>query len=197
VTNNLSAVCVFCGSSPGAAPEFVDVARRFGALVARRGLALVYGGGKVGLMGAVADAALAEGGQVRGVITRALEARELAHLGLSDLRIVETMHQRKAAMADMADAFVMLPGGYGTWEEFMEVLTWAQLGIHEKPCGILDVDGFFAPLVDLIDTAVRQRFVRAEHRDMVVISTEPGDLIDGLAAWEPVRVDKWLDRSER
>lgn len=193
----LSSVCVFCGSSPGADPVFLESAREFGRLLAQRGLGLVYGGGHVGLMGALADAVLAEGGEVRGVITRALDAKEVAHRGLTDLQVVDTMHQRKAAMADRADAFVMLPGGLGTWEEFIEALTWTQLGIHQKPCAILDVVGFFDPLVAQLDAATRQRFIRPEHRAMVIVDSDPEVVLDRLAAWQPVALDKWLDRSER
>ena len=148
-------------------------------------------------MGVLADAALAEGGEVHGVITRALEDKEIAHRGLTTLKVVETMHERKAAMADMADAFVMLPGGFGTLEEFLEVVTWTQLGIHTKPCGVLNVRGFFDPLVALFATATQQRFVREEHRDMVIVEPDPVTMLDQLGSWAPVTVDKWLDRSQR
>lgn len=148
-------------------------------------------------MGALADAALQANGEVIGVITRALEAKEIAHLELTNLVVVETMHERKAAMADMADAFVMLPGGFGTWDEFMEVVTWSQLGIHAKPCGVLEVADYFEPLRSFFDMATRQRFVRAEHRHLVIMEREPGVLLDRLASWQPETVDKWLDRSQR
>ena len=148
-------------------------------------------------MGVLADAALAEGGEVHGVITRALEDKEIAHRGLTTLKVVETMHERKAAMVDMADAFVMLPGGFETLEEFLEVVTWTELGIHTKPCGVLNVRGFFDPLVALFATATQQRFVREEHRDMVIVEPDPVTMLDQLGSWAPVTVDKWLDRSQR
>ncbi len=194
VPTELTSVCVFCASSPGRDPRLVEAASAFGALLARRDLALVTGGGHVGLMGAVADGALAEGGAVHGVITRALEAREVAHHGLTSLTVVDTMHERKAAMSGRADAFVMLPGGFGTLDEFFEALTWTQLGIHAKPCGVLDVAGYFGPLVDFVAGAVALGLVRAEHRDLVVVDTDPGRLLDRFARWSPVTTDKWLDR---
>ncbi len=193
----LTAVCVFCASSPGRDPRLTEAATAFGALLARRGLAVVTGGGHVGLMGAVADGALAAGGSVHGVITRALEAREVAHRGLSSLTVVETMHERKAAMSGRADAFVMLPGGFGTLDEFFEALTWTQLGIHAKPCGVLDVGGYFAPLAAFVARAVDLGLVRPEHRDLVVVDTDPGSLLDRLARWSPVTTDTWLDRTGR
>lgn len=193
----LSSVCVYCASSPGADPEFASTATSFGRLLALRQVRLIYGGGHVGLMGILADAALAEGGEVHGVITRALEHKEIAHRGLTVLEVVETMHDRKAAMADQAEAFVMLPGGFGTFEEFLEVVTWTQLGVHSKPCGVLNVQGFFDPLVALFEMAVRQRFVRPEHREMVIVESDPLTLLQRLGEWTPVVVDKWVDRSER
>jgi len=195
--SSLSSVGVYCASSPGVDPSFGAAASSLGRALARRGIRVVYGGGHVGLMGLVADAALAEGGEVYGVITRALEGKELAHRGLTRLQVVETMHQRKAAMADLADGFIMLPGGFGTLDEFFEVVTWTQLGVHAKPCGLLDVDGFFAPLGALLDGAVRQRFIRSEHRDMLITESDPDALVDRLDAWVPIAVDKWLDRSQR
>jgi uncharacterized protein (TIGR00730 family) len=196
-SGDLSSVAVYCGSSPGADPGFAAAAAALGRLLAERGIRLVYGGGHVGLMGVVADACLAGGGEVHGVITRALEAKELAHRGLTSLAVVETMHQRKEAMADLAGAFVMLPGGFGTLDEFFEVLTWTQLGIHAKPCGVLDVAGYFAPLRDLLEAATRQRFLRPGHRDLVIMDTDPGRLLDRLDEWQPVVVDKWLDLPQR
>jgi uncharacterized protein (TIGR00730 family) len=195
---SLSSVAVYCGSNSGADPAFARAAVSLGRLVAERGVRLVYGGGHVGLMGAVADAVLENGGEAHGVITRALEAKEIAHPGLTSLRVVETMHERKAAMSDAADAFVMLPGGFGTFDEFFEALTWTQLGIHAKPCGILDVAGFYDPLRALLDGAVASGFVHAAHRDMVVIDSDPARLLDRLAAWTPVSgVSKLLDRAQR
>jgi uncharacterized protein (TIGR00730 family) len=165
-----------------------------GRLLAERQITLVYGGGHVGLMGVIADAAMAAGGEVHGVITRALQQREVAHLGLSRLQVTESMHARKTAMADASDAFVMLPGGLGTLEEFFEAATWTQLGIQSKPCGILNVSGYFDPLIELLDRSLRERFLRRAHRDQLVVETEPESLLERLTAWEPVVVDKWLDR---
>jgi uncharacterized protein (TIGR00730 family) len=193
----LSSVAVYCGSNLGTDPAFGQAATLLGRTLAERGIRLVYGGGHVGLMGAVADAVRGGGGETYGVITRALEAKELAHRSLTSLKVVATMHERKAAMADAADAFVMLPGGFGTLDEFFEALTWTQLGIHAKPCGVLDVAGYFAPLRTLLDGAVTAGFVHAAHRDMVVVDGDPARLLDRLAAWTPVAVNKWLDRAQR
>jgi uncharacterized protein (TIGR00730 family) len=190
-------VAVYCGSNSGNDPAFAAAAMSLGRLLAERGIRLVYGGGHIGLMGAVADAVLDGGGEVHGVITRALEQKEIAHAGLTSLRVTETMHERKAAMADAADAFVMLPGGYGTLDEFFEVLTWAQLGIHAKPCAILDVDGYFDPLRAFLDGAVAAGFVHPSHLDMVIMDADPARLLDRLAGWSPVVVSKWLDPAER
>ena len=193
----LSAVAVYCGSNHGADPAYAQAAAALGRLLAGRGIRLVYGGGHVGLMGVLADAALAGGGEVFGVITRALQAKEVAHDALTSLTVVDTMHERKAAMADAADAFVMLPGGYGTFDEFFEAVSWTQLGIHDKPCGVLDVAGYYAPLRTLLDEATRQGFVSRVHRDLVITESEPRRLLDRLAGWAPVTADKWLDRSQR
>ena len=190
-------VCVYCGSSPGARPAYAAAAAALGRLLAARGIGLVYGGGNVGLMGIVADAARDAGGEVIGVIPRALQAREVAHTGLDDLRMVETMHERKALMADLADAFVALPGGVGTLEELVEVMTWTQLGIHAKPCGVLDVDGYYEHLVAFLDHAVGERFLRPEHRALLVHARQPEALLDAFAGWRPPTLDKWLDRPER
>ncbi len=154
---------------------------------------MVYGGGAVGLMGAAADAALEAGGRVIGVIPGALFRREVAHEGLSELHVVDTMHQRKAMMADLSDGFVALPGGLGTFEELFEILTWAQLGAHEKPVGVLDVDGYYGPLRDLIDHGVRERFIREPHRRLLRLATSVSELVDGFVDYEPPRVKKWID----
>jgi uncharacterized protein (TIGR00730 family) len=190
-------LCVFCGSSPGARPEYREAAQQMGRLLAERKIGLVYGGGNVGLMGAVADAAIAAGGEVIGVIPGHLEARELAHHGLTELRVVSSMHERKALMADLSDAFVALPGGLGTFEELFEVATWAQLGIHDKPLGLLNVRGYYDLLDQHLARAVEERFVRAEHRALIAMAEAPAALLDQLHAFEPRHVDKWLDRSER
>jgi uncharacterized protein (TIGR00730 family) len=190
----LGCVAVYCGSNPGARPAYADAARRLGRLLGERSLGLVYGGGNVGLMGILADAALGAGARVVGVIPEALVARELAHGGLTELRVVGSMHERKAMMAELADAFIALPGGLGTLDELFEVWTWAQLGLHARPIGLLDVEGFFQPLVAHLDRAVTEGFVRPQHRAMVVIEREPERLLDRFAAYTPLRVGKWLDR---
>jgi uncharacterized protein (TIGR00730 family) len=192
----MRAVCVFCGSSAGIDSAYTSAARTVGQLLGDRGLTLVYGGGRVGLMGQVADAALTAGAHIVGVIPEALQAREVAHLSLPDLRVVASMHERKALMAQLADAFVALPGGAGTLEEFFEVWTWALLGIHRKPCGILNVAGYFDGLLTFIDHSVAQQFVRPEHRAMVLVDDDPGRLFDRLASYAPPAVPRWLGRGE-
>jgi uncharacterized protein (TIGR00730 family) len=178
----MQAVCVFCGSSVGSRPTYSEAARRLGTVVAERGLRFVYGGGKVGLMGLLADAALAAGGEVVGVIPKALLEKEIGHEALSDLRVVGSMHERKMLMAELSDGFIALPGGCGTLEEFLEVLSWAQLSIHEKPCALLDVDGFFGPLSSLFDLAVEQRFVHPDYHSMVLTNEHPNVLASKRAA---------------
>jgi len=193
----LRSVAVYCGSNQGTGPVYARAAASLGRVLAERGIRLVYGGGDVGLMGVLADAVRDAGGEVLGVITRALVDREIAHPGLTSLTVVETMHERKAAMSDAADAFVMLPGGYGTFDEFFEAVTWTQLGIHAKPCGVLDVAGYFGPLRAMLDGATRHGFIKPVHRDLVITDDDPTRLLDLLAAWTPVTTDKWLDKSER
>lgn len=193
----LASIAVYCGSSPGTDPSHMDRARDFGRLLASEEIALVYGGGNVGLMGAVADGALRAGGEVHGVITEALRVKELAHLELTSLIVVDTMHERKAAMADRADAFVALPGGFGTYDELFEVITWTQLGIHEKPCGILNCDGFFDELVAFIDKATAAGFVKQAHRDTVVVEADGATMLSRLRTWEPARIPKIVNRDQR
>ena len=188
-------VCVFCGSSPGANSQYAELAHRLGVMLARRGLGLVYGGGNVGLMGRLADAVLKAGGHVTGVIPQSLVDLEVAHTGLPDLRIVGSMHERKALMADLADGFIALPGGIGTLEEFCEILTWAQLGLHRKPCGLINAAGYFDHLMAFLDHAVRERFLRPEHRAMVLLESDPTLLLDRFAAYAPPLLPKWIDRS--
>ena len=190
-------LCVFCGSSPGADPVYAGAARALGTLLAHEGLGLVYGGGNVGLMGLLAEATLAAGGEVIGVLPRALADLELAHHGLTKLHIVASMHERKALMADLADGFIALPGGFGTLDEFCEVLTWAQLGIHAKPCGLLNVAGFFDAFLAQVRHAVSERFIRAEHRDLMLTATDPVELLRQMRAFQPVPAPKWLDRAVR
>jgi uncharacterized protein (TIGR00730 family) len=191
-------VCVFCGSRRGVGARYVEAARQFGTALARRGLGLVYGGGHIGLMGVLADAVLAAGRPVVGVIPRALADKELAHTGLTELIVVETMHERKAVMADRSDAFAALPGGYGTGDELFEILTWAQLGLHRKPVGLLNVAGFFDPLLAWLDHAVREDFLSADHRRLVAIAGEGESLLDQMAEALPVAgVEKWIDETQR
>jgi len=189
-------VCVFCGANPGADPAFLEAARALGDALAATGRALVYGGAKVGLMGALADAVLTGGGMVTGIIPQALVDKEVAHRGLTELRVVASMHERKMAMATLADAFVMMPGGLGTLEEFFEVWTWAQLGLHQKPLGMFGPASFFAPLLGYLDALVTQRFVRPEHRQMVIADENAGALLDRLALHRPSTVPKWIERPE-
>jgi len=190
----LSSVCVFCGSNGGADPAYVEAARTVGRGLAERSLRLVYGGGNVGMMGAIADSALAAGGDVVGVIPRQIFDLEIGHSGLSDLRVVGSMHERKALMADLADAFVALPGGIGTFEELFEIYTWAQLGLHRKPLGLLDVAGYYEPLRAMLDHAVDQRFLRPETRAMLAFDESLGALLERFAAWEPPARPRLIDR---
>ncbi len=190
---NFRRLCVFCGSSKGARENYLHAARTLGQELATRGIELVYGGGNVGLMGATANAVLAAGGRVTGVITEHLTTFEIGHIDIHDLRVVKTMHERKALMAELADGFIALPGGIGTLDEFFEVLTWAQLGIHSKPCALLNVDGFYDPLLNLMNHAVEERFVRAAHRDLIVVETEPAALLDRMAKHHAPHQHKWID----
>jgi uncharacterized protein (TIGR00730 family) len=190
----LSSVCVFCGSNAGVDPAYLEAARHAGRGLAQRGLRLVYGGAHVGMMGALADAAMAAGGEVTGVIPRQIVDLEVAHDAVADLRIVDSMHERKALMADLADAFVALPGGIGTLEELFEVFTWAHLGLHRKPLGLLDVAGYYAPLEAMLDHSVEQRFLRPETRAMLVRDDSLDALLERFDAWEPPRGAKWIDR---
>lgn len=193
---DLPRVCVFCGSSTGARRGYADAAASLGRELARRRIGLVYGGAGVGLMRVVAEACRAGGGSVTGVIPESLVEAEVADRALHDLRIVGTMHERKALMAELGAGFVALPGGFGTFEEFCEVLTWSQLGLHvpAKPCALLDVDGFYAPLLELFDRAVGEGFIRPEHRRLVLAASDPAGVLDMLAAWEPPPpTRKWVD----
>ena len=190
----MNRVCVFCGSGSGSNPQYLEAATRVGHTLARRGLGLVYGGGSVGLMGAVANAALAAGGEVVGVIPKALQLRELAHCKLTTLHVVGSMHERKAKMAELSHGFLALPGGMGTLEEFAEILTWAQLGLHARPCGLLDVAGYYRPLIAFLDHAVAEGFVRTEHRSLVIVGDDPDALLDAFAQWRAPQVERWIDR---
>jgi hypothetical protein len=189
----LRRLCVYAGSNAGTRPEYAAAAAELARLMAERSIGLVYGGGKVGLMGVLADTILAEGGEAIGVIPQALMDREVGHTGLTELRIVASMHERKALMAELSDGFVAVPGGIGTLEELIEVFTWSQLGIHAKPCGTLDTGGYYAPLAELLDRMVGEGFLRTEHRRSLLSAAEPGELIERLAAWQPPAVHKWID----
>ncbi|MEC4593253.1 MULTISPECIES: LOG family protein [Nitrospirillum] len=190
-------LCVFCGSSPGFDPRHLEAARGLGRALAGAGIGLVYGGASVGLMGAVADAVLEAGGQVIGVIPESLKKKEIAHAGLTDLRVVASMHERKALMAELSDGFIALPGGIGTFEELFEVWTWAQLGHHQKPCAIYNVAGFYDGLTTFLDGVVASGFMKQNHRDMLVTADTAEDLLDKLRGYEPPAVTKWIKADER
>lgn len=191
----LKRICVFCGANTGARTEYADAARELAALLARHRMGLVYGGGNIGLMGIIADAMLAAGGEVIGVIPASLVAREVAHRGVTELRVVQTMHERKALMNELSDAFIALPGGFGTFDEFFEILTWSQLGIHGKPSGMLNVAGYYDDLLVMLDHAVTEKLLRPEHRNLVIADTDAERLLQRLAAYTPVTVGKWSDAS--
>ncbi|MGH8483809.1 MAG: TIGR00730 family Rossman fold protein [Pseudomonas sp.] len=187
-------VCVFCGASTGVNPAYREAAIALGQAIAQRGLTLVYGGGAVGLMGIVADAAMAAGGEVIGIIPEALKNAEIGHTGLTRLEVVDGMHARKSRMAELSDAFVALPGGLGTLEELFEVWTWGQLGYHAKPLGLLDVNGFYSKLGDFLDHVVEEGFVRPQHRAMLALATTPDELLDAMDSFEAPVLPKWVDK---
>jgi uncharacterized protein (TIGR00730 family) len=189
-------ICVYCGSRPGNDPAFRTTAESFGRLLAERGLGLVYGGGDVGLMGAVADGALDADGEVYGVIPEALAEREAAHEGVTELDVVDSMHTRKRRMADLADGFVALPGGFGTLEELVEMVTWAQLGFHTDPCGLLNVRGYYDGLVAFFETQVDAGFVDPGHRDLLVVTDDPADLLDRFEAYESPVTERVVDDAD-
>ena len=192
----MQSVCVFCGSSQGLDPAYTEAARSLGRTLAEANIRLVFGGGHVGLMGVVSNAALEAGGEVIGVIPRSLVERELAHAGLTDLRIVGSMHERKALMSDLSEGFITLPGGTGTLEEFFEVLTWAQLGEHEKPCGLLNVAGYYDPLLAVFDHMIDKGFLSESNRTLVLAESEPERLLQKLESYQPPKTAKWIDQSE-
>jgi uncharacterized protein (TIGR00730 family) len=194
----LQRICVFCGSSLGARPAYRETAEELGELLAERGIGLVYGGGCIGLMGVIADAVMRKGGEVIGVIPESLLQREVGHRGVSKLHVVQTMHERKALMADLADAFIALPGGYGTLEEFCEVVTWSQLGIQQKPCGLLNVEKYWDGLLAVLDHAVDEQFVTRENSQLVLVaSTAPG-MLERLMEWTPpAHIERWIDKRKR
>ena len=178
----IKSICVYCGSARQASERYFLAARRMGSTLARAGLTLVYGGGKTGLMGALADSVLAAGGQVIGVITAGMNTPELAHTGLTRLEVTDTIHQRKARMYALADGYIALPGGYGTLDELFETLTWAQIGEHQKPVGLLNVDGYYDPLLEMLDRAVAEKFLFPEHRQSLLVASEPGKLLEAMAS---------------
>jgi hypothetical protein len=189
-------LCIYCGSSTGRNPVFADATRRLGSELAARGIDIVYGGGNVGLMGVVADAVLAAGGRVTGVIPHGLVAREMAHQGLTQLHVVASMHERKALMAELADGFITLPGGFGTLEEFCEAVTWTQLGVHAKPCGLLNVDGYYDALLEFFAQGLAEGFLRPTHREIVVADADPVALLDRVVAWKAPAVAQWVRPEE-
>jgi uncharacterized protein (TIGR00730 family) len=190
--------CVFCGSSVGARPAYTAAAKKLGELMARKGIGLVFGGGCIGLMGTIADAVLASGGETVGVIPDGLMRREIGHRGVTQLHVVDTMHQRKALMADLSNAFIALPGGYGTLEEFAEVVTWSQLGIQQKPCALLNIEGYWNGLLAFLDHAVSEDFVRRENRSLVLVGSTPEEVLEKISSWQPpAHVERWLDQAKR
>lgn len=187
-------ICVYCGSSPGLLPDYGEAATALGEALAARNIGLVYGGASVGLMGTIADTVIAAGGEVIGVIPRSLVEKEVSHAGLTELRVVESMHERKAVMAEISDGFIAMPGGFGTLEEIFEVLTWSQLGFHRKPCALLNIQHYFDSLVTFMDHAVDQQFVRSAHRNVLAVAEEPDTLLDQMLDFTPPDSDKWIGR---
>ncbi|MEC9468796.1 MAG: TIGR00730 family Rossman fold protein [Pseudomonadota bacterium] len=192
----MKSICVFCGSSYGSLEAYADIARETGRAIAEQGYTLVYGGAKVGLMGTVADAALEAGGKVIGVLPRSLQDKEIGHEGLSELHLVDSMHERKAMMADLSDAFIALPGGVGTLEEIFEVWTWGQLGYHKKPCGFLNAEGYYDHLIAFLDHQTDQGFTKQVMRDMAQIASSPLDMIRQFENYTPPSAPKWINRDE-
>jgi len=193
----MQSVCVFCGSSSGADPAYVEAANGLGQLIAGQGLTLVYGGACVGLMGAVADAVLAAGGRAVGVLPDFLRRKELAHPRLTELHVVSSMHERKARMAELSDGFIALPGGMGTLEEFCEIITWAQLGLHEKPCGLLNSQNYYDPLLEFVDRMAGEGFIKEAYKGLVLSADTPEGMLAAMRTFTPIRVEKWVDRKEK
>jgi hypothetical protein len=196
MVNAMKRICVFCGSSTGARADYAAAARHLAATMKSRNISLVFGGSNVGLMKIIADEMMAAGREVIGVIPEALVKWEVAHEGLTKLHVVSSMHERKAMMADLSDGFIALPGGFGTFEEFCEIITWAQLGFHRKPCGLLNVAGYYDPLLRMFDHATAERFVRPEYRRLVLAAAEADELLDLMMNYQPPEITRWIDRSE-
>lgn len=196
--NNISKImkriCVFCGSNSGIDPVYSEIAEKVGKFLAAQNIELVFGGGRVGLMGKIADTVMANGGKVIGIIPKGLSDREVAHQGLTELHIVDSMHTRKALMAELSDGFIALPGGVGTFEEFCEIVTWAQLGIHTKPCALMNVGGFYDPFIAMFDHSMNQGFIRPQHRALVLVESEIGKLYELMQNYRPPIIEKWLDK---
>jgi hypothetical protein len=188
-------ICVFCGSNTGTNPAYLQAAEKVGVFLAERNIELVYGGGRVGLMGKIADTVLAAGGRVIGVIPESLAIKEVAHQSLTELRVVDSMHERKAMMAELADGFIALPGGFGTFEEFCEIVTWAQLGIHRKPCALLNVEGFYDNLLAMFDAATAENFIAGDHRRLVLSGDNIEKLYELMTNFRPPAIEKWLDKN--
>jgi uncharacterized protein (TIGR00730 family) len=189
-------ICVFCGSYKGTKESYVKAAEAMGKVLVSSGIDVVYGGGDVGLMGILADSVVAAGGKITGVIPEKLLAKEIAHQNLTDLKVVKSMHERKALMAELSDAFIALPGGFGTLEEFCEVVTWSLLGFHRKPCGLLNVDGYYDHLIAFFDNALEYQFLKKEHRDIVLVSNDSHDLLDQLKNYKYTVPEKWITKAE-
>jgi hypothetical protein len=189
-------ICVYCGSSPGKSPEYINCARLLAKELVARNIGLVYGGASVGLMGEIANTVLADGGEVIGVIPQSLVDKEVSHNGLTELKIVDSMHERKAIMAKISDGFIALPGGLGTIEELFEVLTWSQLGFHKKPCALLNIKHYYNGLSTFLDHAVEEQFVKPIHREMLLVDDDPSKLLDAMLVYSPPAVDKWIGRDE-
>ncbi len=192
----MRSITVFCGSNSGYREEYADAAKRLGAILVRENIGLVYGGGKVGLMGIIADEVMQLGGRVTGIIPESLEKKEVGHRAVTELLVVGSMHERKALMAERADGFIAMPGGIGTFEEFFEILTWAQLGFHRKPCAILNISGYYDGLLALCDQAVTEGFLRREHRQLIIEDPDPEQLLKKMQAYSPSSLEKWLDQSD-
>lgn len=189
-------ICIFCGSSPGVRPAYAEAATELARLLVKLGLGIVYGGGNVGLMGVLADAAMAAGGEVIGVIPWALFAKEAGHTGVTDLRVVGSMHERKALMAELSDGFIAMPGGWGTFDEFCEILTWAQLGLHNKPCGLLNTEDYYDTLIAMFDHSVAEGFLKPEYRSLMIAAKEPGELVAKMQAYRGQVLAKWIEKSQ-